>query len=335
MKSKFKFIKVFLLLAISLFSISCNRDNDPVVPENELDHKGHEEWDKVVVSVKMGQLNGTNFQGEDYRIDPDDQDGVYVLPREQRIIFERNEKGAVTTRREDLNVRQKGIDATGNPIYEEYYVARENNHPIEVVTSSELNAQGQLSGVRYSMEVVYYHGNERLNEHFVEPDQIDHHQHFFTANRYMNWLTNEVKTSTEKYFGDGLFKYIYRDTDPEDKMVANSANPNGAKLSNGNIGLKGYFYFAKNQVKFDMDMMLFHSQVSKYLNQGSIFPANNPSEVLLSKGEADLAQKISFVVVGDVLASDYKESLMKYYKIDAQTLEKYLSAPRKKSNFWL
>lgn len=271
-------------------------------------------------------------------VDVDEQDGVNFLPKEQKIIFEQNEKGEVIKRREDSSVRVSGKDAQGRDKYEVYYITKDSNHPIEVLTGTELDEKGEPASARYSMEIVYYNGDKRMNSQFLTPEQIQYHQHFFTAKEYTNWVTGEQQ-KTNRYFGDELFKYTYRDTTPEDQMVRTVKNPNGAKLSNDPVGLKGYFYFVKNEVKFDMTISLAHLYMSKHKN-GSTSPGNNPSAELLLNGTTDFVQHIPFVVVGNSSDEDgYVQSLMKYYKITEDQAYDYIFAralgSAESSNFWL
>lgn len=362
MKNKLNIQKVFAIALMVFMSISavisCNRDDDtPPAPKNELEEKGHDNWTKVEIIVREGHLHGASFHGNPYLLDIDLNDNVYFLPKEQIITFEQNAKGEVIKTRKDANVRVKGKDKDGQDIYEVYYVTRDPNHPIEVTTGQKLDNNGNPSGPRYSMEIVYYNGTERMNSQFITPEQIDYHQHFFTAKEYTNYKTGEVKRA-KTYFGDELFEYTYRDTDPEDKMIASRNNTEGSKLSNNPVGFKGYFYFAqdKKNVKFDMDIMLAHLYASKYKN-GKAAPANFPSKDIIINGTTDFTASIPFVIIGDVGeigGSDIQETgkldeadifykdLMEYYKIeDPIIVDDYLINKSRSvidaesSRFWL
>lgn len=332
-KKNFKAIIATLLLAfVGLFAVSCQRDEQPVKPKNELDEKGHDNWTRVEIIVREGHLHGSNFHANPLEVDIDSTDGILYLPKEQKIIFKQDENGAVTRHREDVQVLKI------NNKFVQKYVKRDPMHPIEVVTGTKLDNQGQPASTRYSMEIVYYNGQERINSQFLTPEQIDYHQHFFTTKEYANWITGE-QVSSNRYLADELYEYTYRDTNPEDKMIKTRTNPNGSELSNNPVGLKGYFYFAKNHAKFDMTIRLAHLFVSKYKN-GQVSPANNPSAELLTNGTSDFLQAIPFVVVGDKSNFDnFNESAAKYYKTNESVIEDYLFADSvgsaESSNFWM
>lgn len=332
--------KILLLALMSIFVISCSRDAEDVPePKNELEEKGHDNWTKVEIIVREGHLHGASFHGNPLLVDVDENDDVVFLPKEQIIIFEQNEKGEVVKKRKDLNAREKGRDGNGKKIYETFYVDRDPNHPIEVQSGLEYDVHGEPAAARYSMEIIYYNGNERINYQFVSPEQIQYHQHFFTAKEYIELETNKIVTNGNRFLGDELFKYTYRDTNPEDRMVETSKQA-GAKLSNNPVGLKGYFYFAKSEVKFDMNINLAHLYVSKYID-GKPVPANNPPLSLLSKGTTDFNVNIPFVVVGynGDDQDSYMESLSRYYKIAVEAIEEYMwgdyVGSAESSNFWL
>lgn len=332
--------KILLLALMSIFVISCSRDVEDVPePKNELEEKGHDNWTKVEIIVREGHLHGTSFHGNPSMVDIDENDGVIFLPKEQRITFEQNEKGEVVKTRKDLNAREKGRDENGRKIYETFYVDRDPNHPIEVTSGLEKDANGEPAGPRYSMEIIYYNGDERINYQFITPEQLPYHQHFFTAKEYTELTTNKIVTNNNRFFGDELFKYTYRDTNPEEQMIA-TPKQSGARLSNDPVGLKGYFYFAKTDVKFDMNISLAHLYVPKYVD-GKTVPANNPPITLLSQGTTDFNVNIPFVVVaynGNDEES-YMEALSRYYKVAVETIEEYLwgdtIGSAESSNFWM
>lgn len=342
MKNLKKIVTILFLAILSVFTVSCNRDESPVEPKNENLEKGHDNWTKVEIIVREGHLHGAMFHSNPFYDDVYPDDGVVFLPKEQKVIFEQDNKGNVT-RREDANVRVKSTGANGKKEYEVYYVQRDPMHPIEVITGTELDAKGQPASARYSMEIIYYNGEERINTQFVTPNQIQYHQHFFTTKSYTNWLTKEL-VNNNRNFGDELFKYIYRDTDPEDVMIASGRN-SGSKLRldgdgvQNPVGLKGYFYFAKNQVKFDMKVSLAHLYVSK--RQGGVYSlGNNPSMEMLLNGTTDFVQDIPFIVVGNKdNTKEFVESMMKYYNITEDAVYDYIFADAigsaESSNFWL
>lgn len=344
MKNTFKFKSIytlFSLLFLSLFIVSCSRDNvleELPAPKNELENKGHDNWTRVEIIVREGHLHGTTFHGNPSLVDVDQNDDVVFLPKEQIIIFEQNEKGEVIKKRKDLNAREKGRDENGK-IYETFYVDRDPNHPIEVTSGLEKDANDEPAGPRYSMEIIYYNGDERMNYQFITPEQLPYHQHFFTAKEYIELNTGKIVTNGNRFLGDDLFKYTYRDTNPEDRMIETSKQA-GAKLSNDPVGLKGYFYFAKTDVKFNMNISLAHLYVRKYIN-GETAPANNPPITLLSQGTTDFNVNIPFVVVGynGEDQDSYMESLARYYKVAVDIIEEYLwgdaIGSAESSNFWM
>lgn len=321
-------IAVLLLAFVGMVAISCERDK----ARNELVEKGHDNWTKVEIIVREGHLHGASFHGNPALEDNQPEDGVIFLPQEQKIIFEQDKNGAVTRHREDLQV----LKVNGKFVYK--YVKRDPMHPIEVVTGTKLNDKGEPASTRYSMEIVYYNGQERINSQFLTPEQIDYHQHFFTTKEYSDWVTGE-KFSSNRFLGDDLYEYVYRDTNPEDKMIKSRGNANGSTLSNNPVGLKGYFYFAKNHIKFDMTIRLAHLYVSKY-KDGKTVPANNPSTELLLNGTSDFLQNIPFVVVGNKdNEAEFFKSASQYYKISEDAVEDYIFADAvggaESNNFWM
>ena len=243
----------------------------------------------------------------------------------------------MTRKRIDINIREKKNNS-GKKEYEQYEVVRDPMHPIEVLSGMELDSKGEPASGRYSMEIVYYNGKERMNSQFLTPEQLPYHQHFFTAKEYTELSTGN-KVTHNRYLADELFKYTYRDTTPEHKMLATKNNPNGAKLSNDPVGLKGYFYFAKSGVKFNMNVQLSHLYVPKYQN-GNPSPANNPSIAIISNGTTDFVQSIPFVVIGSSDNTDeYVQSLMRYYNLTEKQVNDYIFADAlgglESSNFWL
>lgn len=328
-KQNFKTVITMLILAfVGLFAVSCDR-NEPV---NELKEKGHDNWTRVEIIVREGHLHGTSFHSNPFEVDIDSEDGILYLPKEQKIIFEQNEKGIVVRHREDVQVLK--IDGK----FVQKYIKRDPMHPIEVVTGTKLDDKGQPASTRYSMEIVYYNGQERINSQFISPEQIEYHQHFFTTKEYTNWMTGE-KFSSNRYFADELYEYSYRDTNPEDKMIKSRNNPNGSELSNNPVGLKGYFYFAKNYAKFNMSVNLAHLYVSKF-KDGEASPANNPSAEILVNGTTDFKQEIPFIVVGDKSnAEKFYKSAAQYYKTNEDVITDYIFADSvgstESSNFWM
>ncbi|WP_026315685.1 hypothetical protein [Riemerella columbina] len=79
---------VVLLTVLSLLGLqSCNRDDDPIKPTNEVTDKGHEEWSKVTFKFTKGHLHGKNFHGDP--INPE----IKYFKSVQEISYEVDEKG--------------------------------------------------------------------------------------------------------------------------------------------------------------------------------------------------------------------------------------------------
>lgn len=317
MKKNIQKIITFALSAIIAFSlISCNRDNEqPAPPTNEHEEKGHDNWAKVEIIVHEGHLHGKLFHGNGLLID------VPILPKKQFITYEIDKNGYIKTTREDMRVTRDGKDENGKDKYKFYRVKKDDNAPI-VVTTGEPDLNGEPRATRYAMEIIYYNSKgERMNSQFLTPEMLDIHQHFFTVKQYSNWVTGENFGDGKKFITD-LYSYTYRDTDPENGMFNVTK---GTKLTNDPIGLKGYFFFKKNLAKFNMTVQLRHLYVSKYNQDGTTSPANEPHKRLLTSGTTDFLKDIPFIVVGYNDGEDqFFESLAKYYNITPQKVQEYI-----------
>lgn len=143
-----------------------------------------------------------------------------------------------------------------------------------------------IKDVHYGLEITYYNKNgERMNSEFTNAEMAPIHQHFFLNKNVKDLLTN-------KDLGNHLdiFKYSYRDTDPEDQMFYISPN---AKLrpKNDPIGLKGYFYITDKYKTFDLNILLVHVvKGTKLDDNGNPYPFDKPSKRIL--GTQDLNIKI-------------------------------------------
>lgn len=311
MKTNIQKIGTFLLLVmLSLFTLSCNRDSveETLAPTNEIAEKGHDEWAKVEIIIREGHLHGPKFHGNP-------ESDMPILPKIQTITFEQID-GKIVRTIDKGNSLKKDIDA------------------IEVASGYG----------RYSMEIIYYdnHG-ERINYQFVEPNQINIHQHFFTVSEYSTLKNNELFTAPKGEYFTNLHEYTYRDTNPEDRMLGE----NGATLLNNPVGLKGYFGFLKGGIRFNMEIKLVHYYVSKFNANGDADPANNPS--LKRKAHTtDLLQKIPFVVIGhnapldneteDEAVDRFHQEVADYYGITLEEVEDYIwgsNVDIESGSFWM
>lgn len=311
MKTSIQKIRTFLLLLIvSLFTLSCNRDSveETLAPTNELEEKGHDEWAKVEIIIREGHLHGAKFHGNP-------ETDMPILPKIQRVIFTQ-EDGKIVRTIDKGNTLKKDIEV------------------IEVTAGHG----------RYSMEIIYYdnHG-DRINHQFLEPDHINTHQHFFTISDYYTLTNNQLFSAPKGSFFTDLHHYTYRDTNPEDQMLGQ----NGAVLLNNPVGLKGYFGFLKGGIRFDMEVKLVHYYISKLNADGSTDPANNPN-LRRKSHTTDFLQKIPFVVVGynDTLENEtesdfidrYFQEIADYYGISVDEVEEYIlgsDADPESGNFWM
>lgn len=289
--------KILVLAIFSIFVISCNRDSveETLPPTNELEEKGHDEWDRVEIIIREGHLHGALFHGNPEMNAP-------ILPKTQKVIFTQ-ENGKIVRTFDKGNTLKKDIEA------------------IEVMAGHG----------RYSMEIIYYdHHGDRINYQYLTPEQVNIHQHFFTISEYSDLKTNQLYTAPKGNYFTDLHYYTYRDTNPEDQMYGQS----GVSLLNNPVGLKGYFGFTKGSIKFDLEVKLVHFHISKFNADGSADPAHNPTSLKRKFHTTDFFQKIPFVVVAhnDKLEGEteeesyerYLQEIADYYGITIEEVEEYL-----------
>lgn len=107
-----------------------------------------------------------------------------------------------------------------------------------------------IGGETYAFEFIYYNKEgKRINSTFSKASKI--YQTLFSIDSYKDTKANkEIKTDDG---GKSLFNYVYRDTNPEDKMYKRGGV---AELSYSNLGLKGYFKLQKGKISFSLNVNL-------------------------------------------------------------------------------
>lgn len=318
MKNKINFkniLSVLLVVFISIFMLSCSRDEATAVNElgtdEEVIEKGHDNWARVEVIIRQGHLHGADFHGN-----PEMKDRP-IIPIIQKVIFEQTSTGIKRT-----------IDK-GNSL-------KKDQEVIEIIASPK-------EGARYSMELIYYNASgERINYQYMTPEQLPIHQHFFTVKEYEDIKTKNIFKATSSDYFTNLYSYVYRDTNPEDQMVGQGGS---SLIKNNPVGLKGYFHFKKesNLTRFNMRVHLAHFKSSKFNKDGKADEANNPSRRVRLASVTDFAQEIPFVVIGydgitDEEVESYLQDVADYYGITTDEVEEYLiqsDADPESGSFWM
>lgn len=326
MKNKFniqKFLLAILVVVMGLTVVSCRyeinvvdevggaRPNKEATPSgsDRDEEKGHDNWARVEIIIRKGHLHGANFHG-------DPKWDIPIIPIIQKVVFENTPSGVKRT-----------IDKGENML-------RKDDEAVVIIAAPDNGDR------RYSMEIIYYNSrNERINYQFLTQEQLPIHQHFFTISEYVNLKTKKIFTAPKTEFFTDLHSYVYRDTNPEDKMLGQSGTE---LLRNNPVGLKGYFQFKEKSklTRFNMTVRLNHFKFSKFDSQGKADEANNPSRRARLQSVTDFLQEIPFVVIGfDGSDSDaYFKEVAEYYNITTDEVEDYIlgsDIDPESSAFWM
>lgn len=302
MDKKINFKKITLSLLVVIFSMCVASCSRDQMDLTLPTDDG--EWVKAEIIIREGHLHGTKFHGNPEFMRP-------ILPVIQKVTITKTADGLEQT-----------IDK-GNTLKKDFKA-------VEVTAAPEY-------GVRYAMEIIYYDKNgKRINSNFANAEVRDTYQHFFTIDQYTNYATGKVTKKPEGEFFNSLHRYTYRDTDPEDKMVGED----GAVLDDSPVGLKGYFHFRENTIKFNMKISLRHFKDSKYINNGEADFARYPSKKAIEQSTEEIVVEVPFVVIGfnGNDTDEYFKELAEYYEVSEEEIEDYIfdaAVDPESSNFWM
>lgn len=268
MKKKFLTVLAALLVITSSSLVFTSCEKDPVVPDNENEHKDHDEPAKAELILAEGHLHGK------YKFHQNpDREGVKYYKMVQKITYTLTDKGWKPTENSPKRFAVLGAmqDVT-------------NGYAV------------------YGLWINYYDAHGKLiNGEFVENGQDQIHQHFFIPRNIEPTFDGIAEADDDK--PGEMFDYIYCDTNPWNKtMHSKEGKLTGDKNP---IGFKGYFKFNKTRKKFNLSIELMHAAKSKFEN-GKTSPYYQPSRKQIQVNHWDLKIKVPVVVYRN--QSEYIES---------------------------
>ena len=238
----------------------------PDTPENENEHKDHEEASTAVLTLQAALIdNGT------VTLLPPVKDAKYDL-NVQTIVYETTPEGfKVKEGMPSSFVVRGGLREGKTPVDPQTAGWTDGNFDI---TKSYNGDMLYLLTIRtYALD-----GDDMTHE-FATPEESKIHQIFFTPRKIRD---TGFATAGTTYPEDYRFMgYYYMDTTPWD-------DPKGTFTGISNpIGLNGFIEFYKPNTAFDLNINLLHAQgFTKYLADGkSTSPFYMPSEIQRSRGD--------------------------------------------------
>lgn len=165
-----------------------------------------------------------------------------------------------------------------------------------------------VTGKNYGLEIKYFNDKEELiNSQFTTAEMAPIHQHFF--------ITDPIK-GTVKQTQKNTIDYVYRDTNPIDKMIGESNVLLRPKTDP--IGLKGYFNVFKKPVhNFDLNIILVHVLAGNKLDEnGNAYPFFAPSTRII--GTRDLSQKIPVKIFTEVNTPSFVNDVANEFNISKE-----------------
>lgn len=266
-----KTVLLFLVGAsLALLFNSCSKD--PVVPDNELGNKLHDDPAKVTVKLVECHLhadwNDIQKVGGPHQ---NPESPAKYLKRVQEITYE--------------------LKAG-----EGWKLAENSQSKFYVQQNGEYEVGGKFAPAPIYLMFIYYYNSkgQLMNNQFVENDQDKIHQHFFTPENVKP--TFDGKSETDDEDPTKLIDYKYVDTTPWDK----TKHDKEAEITGGSepIGLKGVIRFLRDRKEFDLKIRLYHGYFPKVNPQTNTFdPFYKPSGVLIQRGTWDVNLNIPVVVL--------------------------------------
>lgn len=253
MNKTFKIVSTLALSAmIAMGASSCANDNIPNTkkPEEKKEQKPEEKPEettdgphKVVLTFAMGHFHpGAAFHQSSF------PKGVTHVKTEE--VFSYEKKNGVWTLSEDS--------------------------PKAMFVESAIADSGSLNP--YGLWVSYFDKDgQEITGTFSENGMIDQYQHFFSISNITD-LDGKQITGDEAQITK-LFNYVYMDSDPWNQQIKKGAKRVGSTLisedkTGGNpvleplnpLGLKGFFNFNVDRVKFDLKIELLNMPEGKMDN---------------------------------------------------------------------
>ena len=258
-KRNLKFFAIaWMCMLIGLSFTSCS--DEPQRPESEVDHKLHDDPYTAVLTLASGHFHGLLFHEDS------DPDGAQYLKTEQTITF--------------TYVEGKG------------WRPAEGSDTIFRVFSGD-KAQNIVSA--YGLWIRYYNKKgEDITGQFVENNQDQIHQHFFTPRDVKPITLLGAVAAPDDADPSKMFEYTYMDTTPWDKTLKDE----GTQCTGGKnpVGLKGYFSFLKDRRTMTLRIRLMHARTSKF-HHGVASPFYAPTPGQLASDHWDLEMDVPVVVL--------------------------------------
>lgn len=270
------------LIALTLGLQSCNRDDHPVTPSNEVTDKGHGEWAKVEFIFKEGHLHGETFHG-----DPDYPDHIKYFKRTQKITFSYNKEGNV-------------VADTDQPIY----FLGGNSYALII---NYYNNKGEL------MNHEFIDGDmAKIHQHFFYAQDVVATKAESQMDTTKPYLFNYVYRDTDPYDQD------YNPKSDEVKIRKrqwDASNPSAKDP----IGLKGYITIPSNTYyqKFNLKVVLAHFKVDNKLNKNTNQPYHFNDKVNSFFSASDLSLEIPVNIYSSINLQETEELKRDYFFPDA------------------
>ncbi len=288
---------------------------EPTKPEIEDEIKGHDEWNRIELTLLMGKMS-------------DDKKNFYAFDEKYQSII---------------------------PIKQTMTIGRSNDGTGSVkILSGATDGFKVIKGknIYYALDIKYYDRKNRLmNYQFCSypPEPVNQmlpiHQHFFiVSDKDFNGKTAYPTTLDNKNIDEfgtehnrpnirrmqeltrKVFTYIYRDTDPVDKMIGETYIDEKTKkletvdfirkyrskdinVPYDRVGLKGLLKFVRPNIKFQMRIDLVHViPGDKYIgkSKGGLLDFDQRH---IGWSVSDVILKLPFSVVADLESKDYLKQL--------------------------
>lgn len=285
MNKTFRFLSTLALGAmIAIGATSCGKNNNSNPDPKKEVHEDEVEPQKVVLTFAPGHFHGaTSFHQTSVPA------GLKHIQSEVRFVFEHKDNAWVLT---DDSAKTLFVEAAGE---DAVYI-----NP-------------------YGLWISYFDKDgKEMTGTFVEDAMERQFQHFFQV---ANLRTLDDKAITgDKAKTPKVFEYVYMDSNPWNEQIKKGAKLVGSKVlaeKKGElyqyeplqpVGLKGFFNFIPQSVKFDLKIDLIHTPEGKYVD-GKACPYYSPKATAHSDA----------TLVIPVVAFMKKTDLEKFYHKDDDT----------------
>lgn len=274
---------VGLFLLVLMLSVqSCNRDDNPAMPTNEITDKGHGEWSKVEFVFKEGHTHGTTFHG-----DPEFPESIKYFKRTQKITFFYDKNGEI-------------VADTEHPIY----LLGGNSYALLI---NYYDKNGKL------MNHEFVEGDmAKIHQHFFYADNVQATKKDAKLAKGTDYLFNYIYRDTDPYDKD------YNPKSDAVKLRTRTWDPKNPKEQDP-IGLKGYFTIPKDTYyqKFDLKVVLAHFKVDNKLNKNTGLPYRFNDKVNSFFSATDLSINIPVYIYSSINLQETDELKAQYFFPDA------------------